>query len=105
MHKCALKWYNFEHDFDEIFVYGVNEGWFYQVDRDIWKIWWDYFKDVCCWEEAKQYIHPDNSKPYYIPAIGRRRDLHIARYYNARKEFKLLRGCEKRLTQAENKKL
>lgn len=103
MYKYVLKWYDFEHDFDEVFKYGVDAGWFYPVDRDIWKIWWDYFRDVCCWEEAQQFIHPDKSKPYFVRAFGRRYELHINRDYNARREFKLLRSCEKRLTELNNK--
>lgn len=108
MYKFALKWYNFNHSFDELFDYGVNAGLFYPVDEDIWKIWYNYFKDIDCWEEAYRYINPDGYSlevSYdHATAIERRRELHIALYYNARKEFKLLRSCEKRLTQLENKK-
>lgn len=107
MYKYALKWYDFKHSFDELFEYGVDAGIFYPVDRDIWKIWYDYFKDVSGWAEAYRYMHPDGfsweSSHYRADAIERRRELHIAFYYNAKKEFKRLRSCEKRLTQAENK--
>lgn len=107
MYDYKLKWYNFKHSFDELFEYGVDAGLFYPVDRDIWKIWYDYFHVVCCWQEAYVYAYPngypDETNLFRTTAIERRRKLHIAHYYNAKKEFKLLRSCEKRLTQAENK--
>lgn len=104
MYKFVLKWYDFKHSFDELFEYGVNDGTFYPVDRDIWKIWYDYFKDVHIWEEAQQYVHPNKENNWSNRALERRDKLHIAHWYNARSELKALRHCEKRLTEMENKK-
>ena len=107
MYKYALKWYNFEHEFNEIFEYGVKAGWFYPVDEAIWKIWYDYFKVAECWEDAYRLINPAQYKlevSYFrSEVLERRREHHIRIDYNARHEFKMLRKCEKRLTENKRK--
>lgn len=41
-----LEGFEFKHNFDEIFEYGVEKGRFSSDKKEFWKKWWDYFSEA-----------------------------------------------------------